>query len=487
MGGCYFFVKISNGKEIQPDFKRKLNTKIYLFIFINFQVRNLSPFSFMHQDDVRWVIVALRQMYDCNSDTGESFYRLLSRNGNFIYLRTRGYLEIDRATNKVHSFVCVNTLLDEEEGKRKVQEMKNKFSIIINAKVPTGTMQDATASQNPQQLEKIVLYLIENLQKRQTNSCVVDEIHSEDDVKRHTSTPPLALVPPEPSSVKTSISKSVSVVIATAAKSLVLKSHAKQSSCSTNSHSSSTDHSLITDGGEEHKKSTTSLEIKSESDLTRAHPQQRPSVLQMRSNMCQETISSVSRTPETTEPAQSTEKPAEFTQHISVLKRRLHSESEKTTTRGQTISPPLFINDGEEDAVEDECSTAKRSPSSFLSDTMSSPNSISASCISPAIKHESSSDIHHFISDSLHHADEALNCFDVHNTTDLLRHSSNLSVSSGSPSLGATSQMDAIILEQHRQNEFLVNIKNEYDIIYKEQYIKSSPNRTEFPSPDDKL
>lgn len=442
----------------------------------------------MHQDDVRWVIVALRQMYDCNSDTGESFYRLLSRNGNFIYLRTRGYLEIDRATNKVHSFVCVNTLLDEEEGKRRVQEMKNKFSIIINAKVPTGTMQDATASQNPQQLEKIVLYLIENLQKRQTNSCVVDEIHSEDDVKRHTSTPPLALVPPEPSSVKTSISKSVSVVIATAAKSLVLKSNAKQSSCSTNSHSS-TDHSFITDGGKEHKSTTTSLEIKSESAPTRAHPQQqRPSVLQMRSNMCQETINSVSRTPEIIEPAQSTEKPADFTQHISVLKRRLHSESEKTTTRGQTISmSPLFINDEEEDAVEDECSTAKRSPSSFLSDTMSSPNSISA-CISPAIKHESSSDIHNFISDSLHHADEALNCFDVHTTTNLLRHSSNLSVSSGSPTLGATSQMDTIILEQHKQNEFLVNIKNEYDdIIYKEQYIKSSPNRTEFPSPDDKL
>lgn len=104
--------------------------------FSSRQVRNLSPFSFMHLDDVRWVIVALRQMYDCNSDYGESCYRLLSRNGHFIYLQSKGFLEIDKSSNKVHSFLCVNTLLDEQAGKRKVQEMKNKFSTIIKADLP---------------------------------------------------------------------------------------------------------------------------------------------------------------------------------------------------------------------------------------------------------------------------------------------------------------------------------------------------------------
>ncbi|XP_017133456.1 uncharacterized protein LOC108150015 [Drosophila elegans] len=207
------------------------------------EVRNLSPFCFMHLDDVRWVIVALRQMYDCNSDYGESCYRLLSRNGRFIYLHTKGFLEIDRGSNKVHSFLCVNTLLDEEAGRQKVQEMKEKFSTIIKAEMPTqSSSPDLPASQAPQQLERIVLYLIENLQKSvdsgdtsasasasasaggQSLESLMDDGYSSPantftlEEMAPSPTPTLALVPPAPSSVKSSISKSVSVVNVTAAR-----------------------------------------------------------------------------------------------------------------------------------------------------------------------------------------------------------------------------------------------------------------------------
>jgi len=188
----------------------------------------------MHLDDVRWVIVALRQMYDCNSDYGESCYRLLSRNGRFIYLHTKGFLEIDRGTNKVHSFLCVNTLLDEEAGRQKVQEMKEKFSTIIKAEMPTqSTTPDLPASQAPQQLERIVLYLIENLHKSvdtgdavggQPMESLMDDGYCSPantltlEELAPSPTPTLALVPPAPSSVKSSISKSVSVVNVTAAR-----------------------------------------------------------------------------------------------------------------------------------------------------------------------------------------------------------------------------------------------------------------------------
>ncbi|XP_023166874.2 circadian locomoter output cycles protein kaput isoform X2 [Drosophila hydei] len=244
------------------------------------EVRNLNPFTFMHNDDVRWVIVALRQMYDCNSSYGESTYRLFTRNGNIIYLQSKGYLEIDKETNKVHSFVCVNTLLDDEEGKRRVQEMKKKFSVIINTQIPQSTV-DVPASEHPAQLEKAVLCLIQNLQSSGTehDSEQLDADDDDDDAnddgdeddgddvedglaalsypesqqhslphhhQRHghshhnfldansmsqarlsagnsmgsSKTPPLALVPPETASVKSSISKSVSVVNVTAAKHL---------------------------------------------------------------------------------------------------------------------------------------------------------------------------------------------------------------------------------------------------------------------------
>lgn len=224
-------------------------------------------------------------VYDCNNSYGESTYRLFTRNGKIIYLQSKGFLEIDKETNKVHSFVCVNTLLDDEEGKRRVQDMKKKFSVIINTRIPQSTV-DVPASEHPAQLEKAVLCLIQNLQHG--NDHEFDQLEGDDDDEedgiasmasfnqnayhqlhdqqqqhhdeqqqhqhqhhqhqhhQHHShsqnpyqessmaqarlsaghgissakTPPLALVPPETSSVKSSISKSVSVVNVTAAKHL---------------------------------------------------------------------------------------------------------------------------------------------------------------------------------------------------------------------------------------------------------------------------
>lgn len=184
-------------------------------------------------------------MYDCNSSYGESTYRLFTRNGKIIYLHTKGFLEIDKNTNKVHSFICVNTLLDEEEGKRRVEYMKNKFSVIIDTKMPQSS-DDVPASENPQQLEKAVLCLIQNLKSASdddndseasssTSSFSTKSHHHHhshpyqsygsssatqmtSSIGRSTKTPPLALVPPAADSIKNSITKSVSVVKTTAGK-----------------------------------------------------------------------------------------------------------------------------------------------------------------------------------------------------------------------------------------------------------------------------
>lgn len=94
------------------------------------EVTGESAFKFMHKDDVRFTIVALRQMYDRGKETyGSSCYRLLSKTGQFIYLRTHGYLEYDKDTQKIVSFICINTLVPEEEGIQLVQEMKSRFSV----------------------------------------------------------------------------------------------------------------------------------------------------------------------------------------------------------------------------------------------------------------------------------------------------------------------------------------------------------------------
>lgn len=175
------------------------------------EVSGLSPFTFMHKDDVRWVIVALRQMYDYNQPNGESCYRLMTRTGDFIYLKTRGYLEVDDSTKVVKSFVCINTLVSDDEGRRLVQEMKRKFSVIVDQKdLPDES--DEPAVEDQQQIEQAVMNLITNFHPS----------NDEDELKAlppaaspggsSTAGDGLAIIAPRPNAVKLSILKSMKVV-----------------------------------------------------------------------------------------------------------------------------------------------------------------------------------------------------------------------------------------------------------------------------------
>lgn len=71
-------------------------------------------------------------MYDQHRLFGESCYRLITKNGQLIYMRTRGCLDVDRDSRAVTSFVCTNTVVDEEEGKQLIKLMKRKFILLVN-------------------------------------------------------------------------------------------------------------------------------------------------------------------------------------------------------------------------------------------------------------------------------------------------------------------------------------------------------------------
>ncbi|XP_018392295.1 PREDICTED: aryl hydrocarbon receptor nuclear translocator 2-like [Cyphomyrmex costatus] len=101
--------------------------------YLSEEISGLNAFGFMHKDDWRWTMIGLRQMYDRAEMCGSSCYRLLTKNGEFIYLRTHGYLEIDRDMNTVESFVCVNTMVTKKEGIQLIKEMKMRFSAIVSA------------------------------------------------------------------------------------------------------------------------------------------------------------------------------------------------------------------------------------------------------------------------------------------------------------------------------------------------------------------
>ncbi|XP_034184906.2 uncharacterized protein LOC117606506 isoform X1 [Osmia lignaria lignaria] len=158
--------------------------------YLSEEVSGLSAFSFMHKDDFRWTMIVLRQMYDRVETCGSSCYRLLSKTGEFIYLRTHGYLEFDKDTQTVESFVCINTLVSEEEGIRLVKQMKKRFSATVSdttrtmiqckddASFDLGTDSQQSNSkssvEDPSQLEDAITHLVSDL------SSSVSEDHMSD-------------------------------------------------------------------------------------------------------------------------------------------------------------------------------------------------------------------------------------------------------------------------------------------------------------------
>lgn len=155
-------------------------------------------------------------MYDYSSPYGESCYRLMARTGHFIYLRTRGYLDIDRDTNQVRSFVCHNTLVDEEEGKKLVNEMKKKFAIMIQETDFSTSTETEAAVENPEQIVDAVLSLVTDLQGPDSvaSPTVAPSPHRGDafDADRGVTSPPLSIIAPNPLTIKNSITKSVTVL-----------------------------------------------------------------------------------------------------------------------------------------------------------------------------------------------------------------------------------------------------------------------------------
>jgi PAS domain len=161
-------------------------------------------------------------VYD-NSAIGESCYRLMTRTGQFIYLKTRGYLEVDNLSNKAHSFVCINSLVSEEEGKKLVREMKKNFSVLVNSTSDLAIESDVPTVENPHEIERAILNLITNLQPGESEvvetvdvkpEVVIRKPDLDDDSSqpRTTKSPPLLIIAPSTSTIKTTISKSMAIV-----------------------------------------------------------------------------------------------------------------------------------------------------------------------------------------------------------------------------------------------------------------------------------
>uniref|UniRef100_A0A8D8XP17 Aryl hydrocarbon receptor nuclear translocator-like protein 1 n=1 Tax=Cacopsylla melanoneura TaxID=428564 RepID=A0A8D8XP17_9HEMI len=121
--------------------------------YMSTEISGLSGFAFMHKDDMKWVMIALRQMYIKNEAYGSSCYRLVDKTGEFFYIRTHGYLEFDPsdryADDYFPSFICINTLMSREEGETAIRNMKTRFTPLIEIKGEPGTLAIAESLTDP--------------------------------------------------------------------------------------------------------------------------------------------------------------------------------------------------------------------------------------------------------------------------------------------------------------------------------------------------
>nr|QHD25541.1 methoprene-tolerant protein [Sogatella furcifera] len=96
------------------------------------EVTGNPGFKYMHKDDVMWTMVALQQMFCGGKRIGNSCYKMLTKNGKFIFMRTHGYIELADDGETIQSFVCINTVITQQEFDKLSKEMRENFSPVMN-------------------------------------------------------------------------------------------------------------------------------------------------------------------------------------------------------------------------------------------------------------------------------------------------------------------------------------------------------------------
>ncbi|XP_035446674.2 neuronal PAS domain-containing protein 2 isoform X3 [Spodoptera frugiperda] len=227
-----------DGEIIQCDSRIALVTG-----YMTHEVSGVNAMNFMHRDDVRWVIIALREMYDQHRLFGESCYRLITKNGQSIYMRTRGCLDVDRDSRAVTSFVCTNTVVDEEEGKQLIKLMKRKFRLLVNNNESPRVDEiedaheeneqnddEAVPVEDPRRLEQVILHLVTNLPSPAPSESTQEPNSSP---QKNKSPHHLTIIPPNKERIVSAIEKIYNVIKAVPRDS----SHEEGSSYAGSSHS----------------------------------------------------------------------------------------------------------------------------------------------------------------------------------------------------------------------------------------------------------
>lgn len=94
-------------------------------------VKGKSAFNFFYAEDLPWTTMAMRHMFASSNGEGTTVYRLFTQTGELICLQTKGFLEFNKTTNKIESFLCINTLIKPEDAQHYLNQQKERFTPFI--------------------------------------------------------------------------------------------------------------------------------------------------------------------------------------------------------------------------------------------------------------------------------------------------------------------------------------------------------------------
>merc|ERR1719186_950332 len=95
------------------------------------EVKGKSAFNFFYAEDLPWTTMAMRHMFASSNGEGTTVYRLFTQTGELICLQTKGFLEFNKTTNKIESFLCINTVIRPEDTEHYLNEQKERFTPFI--------------------------------------------------------------------------------------------------------------------------------------------------------------------------------------------------------------------------------------------------------------------------------------------------------------------------------------------------------------------
>ncbi|XP_076357234.1 hypoxia-inducible factor 1-alpha-like isoform X2 [Tachypleus tridentatus] len=111
------------------------------------EVLGYSAYKYIIPEDIPVALFKHNLMFSNSGEQTVVVYRLLSRNQDWVYLKSFGHLKYDKGTNQVDHFVCINHVLIEEDGKRELQEFTQHYMPRISGKMKPFLFQSIQAAQ----------------------------------------------------------------------------------------------------------------------------------------------------------------------------------------------------------------------------------------------------------------------------------------------------------------------------------------------------